>query len=315
MSFWQLQSQQQEGHDGNDELYDSDADGGADGTTDCGAGDDTTASGAGGDATTDGGERTDGGSQPSKPKRDRKINRLATTRDTITEVSSRGYPLAPEDVAKGYGNQLACIVRECLSINTGNLRAKENRHLHQVLFYKLHARCEFPAKYANLTLSKNDVNKAALMNMSTALSSWRSRVKKRILKGESFDEVHEHEPYIDEEEFDKFKKKCNEDESAKWTEWGKRMRDGNLGKHHLGSGGYKGKQPTWDKEDEVIRKLGLPNPFDRFTDEQVRNFVRARYYLDPKMNEFVTNDPDVQAFEKAYVSNLPRIKVGCFLYS
>ena len=93
------------------------------------------------------------------------------------------------------------------------------------------------------------------------------------------------------------------------------MRADNIGKHHLGSGGYKGKKPIWDKEDEVLRKLGRSNPFDRFTGEQVRNFVRARYYLDPKTNEFVTDDPEVQAFEQEYVSNLPRIKVGCFLYS
>jgi hypothetical protein len=39
---------------------------------------------------------------------------------------------------------------------------------------------------------------------------------------------------------------------------------------------------VWDKEDAELIRLGKPNIFDKFTDPQVRNFVRARYYLCPK---------------------------------
>ena len=143
------------------------------------------------------------------------MNVLSTTRDSITEVSSKGWPLAPELVARGYSNQLVWIVRECLSINTGSLRAKENRHLQPILFKKLHARYEFPEKYQTQTLSKNEANKAALTNMRTALSSWRSRVKKKIRDGQSFKEVHESEPSIDQDEFKKFKEKLEDDDSKK----------------------------------------------------------------------------------------------------
>ena len=81
-------------------------------------------------------------------------------------------------------------------------------------------------------------------------------------------------------------------------------RELNLGNHRLGSGGYFGKQPIWDKEDAEVAKLGKENPWHKITDEQVRNFVRSRYYLKPGTGEFVTDDKDVLEFEKVLVSNL-----------
>jgi hypothetical protein len=47
--------------------------------------------------------------------------------------------------------------------------------------------------------------------------------------------------------------------------------------------------------------------FDKFTDPQVWNFVRALYFLCPKTKEFKTTDKAVQEFKKLVVSNLPRM--------
>jgi hypothetical protein len=86
------------------------------------------------------------------------------------------------------------------------------------------------------------------------------------------------------------------------------MRDLNIGAHHLGSGGYRGKQPVWDKEDRELQRLGKDNPWLKITDEQIRNFVRSRYKLDWATGEFVTEDEAVKAFEKClvriYISSL-----------
>ena len=78
----------------------------------------------------------------------------------------------------------------------------------------------------------------------------------------------------------------------------------NIGKHHLGSGGYRGKKPIWAKEDKEYERAGKENPWHKIMDEQTRNYVRSRYYLDYKTMEFVTDDPDVQAFEEKLVRNL-----------
>jgi hypothetical protein len=44
-------------------------------------------------------------------------------------------------------------------------------------------------------------------------------------------------------------------------------------------------------------------------DEQVMQFVRARYYLCPELKEFITDDDDVRKFQKKLVRNLPRISI------
>ena len=71
----------------------------------------------------------------------------------------------------------------------------------------------------------------------------------------------------------------------------------------MGSGGYAGKKPIWDKEDAEIARLGIENIWRKITDEQVRNFIRSHYYLKPGTGEFVTDYKDVLEFEKTLVSN------------
>ena len=85
------------------------------------------------------------------------------------------------------------------------------------------------------------------------------------------------------------------------------MREQNIGAHRLGSGGYRGKHPIWEKEDAELERLGKENPWLKIADLQLRHFVRARYYLDPVTKEFVTDDPDVKEFEKKLVRNLPAV--------
>jgi hypothetical protein len=75
----------------------------------------------------------------------------------------------------------------------------------------------------------------------------------------------------------------------------------NLGAHRCGSGGYRGKQPTWDKEDAEMIRLGKEKPWLRIVDLQTRNYVRSRYYLDWKTGEFIMDYPDMKKFEKFLV--------------
>ena len=57
----------------------------------------------------------------------------------------------------------------------------------------------------------------------------------------------------------------------------KSLQQRNTGKHHLGSRGYLGKRPIWDKEDVEREAAGLPDPFAKFTNPLERDFIRARY--------------------------------------
>ena len=226
-----------------------------------------------GDDTTDGGgtDRTDGGSGGADPtaekkkkawapRKERTPQVLANVTDAITEVSPSGLPLEPQTVASGYSMQIGCIVRESMSINTTDLRSTENKALVETLFKKLHQRYTFPEPF------NKKVDTLALTKMSTALSSWRSRVKKKIMEGKSWEEISRKEPTLEKEDFDILKSYVNTEECTKWTEWGRKMRDQNIGVQHCGSGGYRGKQPVWDKEDREIERLGKENPWHKITD-------------------------------------------------
>ena len=82
------------------------------------------------------------------------------------------------------------------------------------------------------------------------------------------------------------------------------MRDLNLGVHQLGPGGYRVAEPIWDKEDAERAEQGLPPCFKKFPDKQTRNFVRARYKIDPVTKE-LTTDPKTKALERVLVRNTP----------
>ena len=201
------------------------------------------------DTTTDGGDRTDGGARTDggssdpvakkkKERKDRTPQVLAPICEEITEVSASGLPMAPAYIAKGYNMQLGCIVRENMSINTKHLRS--NSALVENIIKKLHKRYKFPSPYDNLQRG-NAVNKLAVTKMSNALSSWKSRVKTKIGKGQSWETISLNEPMIDEEEFNNFKAGLASEEAKIWTAWRKKMRELNIGNHKCGSGVYRGK--------------------------------------------------------------------------
>ena len=77
----------------------------------------------------------------------------------------------------------------------------------------------------------------------------------------------------------------------------------NIGHHHLGSGGYRTAEAKWNKDDEEYISKGIENPFAKFEPGQVRNFIRARYHVDPKTKQ-LTADPAVKEFEEIVLSNL-----------
>ena len=298
--FWELsQEMEEQPHRYEDAAEDTDPDY----TTPSGVGDDTT-DGAAEDATTDdGGARTDG-SQPKRQRKDRRPNALRTVKEEFTQVDSDGNPTEPKHIVKGYSVQLGCILRSTVSINTENLRHKDRGNLRNLLFTKLHERYKFPAEFENTSLKGNKVNNAALTKMSKALSTWKSNVKRMIEKGESYEKIKEKNPSITEDDYNDFKINCSSTASSQSSEWGKQMRELNIGEHTLGPGGYRVAEPIWDKEEADRAEQGLPPLFDKYGDKQTRNFVRARYKKDPKTKE-LTTDPKTRALELVLVRNTP----------
>ncbi|KAK1684682.1 hypothetical protein QYE76_045530 [Lolium multiflorum] len=242
------------------------------------------------DDTTDGAAEDDTGA-PKKLPRER-----AARVQAFTKVNASGHPTAPPDLVKGYSAQLGCILRSTVSINTENLRHPDRANLRTLLFKKLHERYEFPVDCSEKHLMRNKVHNAALTKMSTALASWRNRVKKMINSGASYDKIKESNPSITEQDYADFKIKCESESTSDSSQWGKDMRKLNLGTHKLGPGGFRAAQPKWDAADEERVKNGLEPLFPQYKNKQTRNFLLARYRIDPKTKELTTT-PDVKQFE------------------
>ncbi|KAM0823331.1 hypothetical protein ACQ4PT_070938 [Festuca glaucescens] len=189
---------------------------------------------------------------------------LGTVKQAFTEVSASGHPLAPDEFVKGYGAQLGCILRSTVSINTENLRHPDRGNIRSLLFTKLHERYKFLDKYVNTQLSKNKVNSAALTKMSTALATWRARVKKMILQDDSYDKIKETNPMIGKKDYREYKIKCESDATTQSSQWGTDMRSLNIGIHTLGPGGYRAAEPKWAKEDAEHAEKKLPPLFEKF---------------------------------------------------
>ena len=176
--------------------------------------------------------------------------------------------------------------------------------MRNLLFTKLHEQYKFPGAFANTSLAGNKVNNAALMKMSTTLSTWSAAVRSRILRGDSYEKIKEKNPSISEAVYREFKIKCESNTSAESSQWGKDMRDLNLGVHKLDPGGYRVAEPIWDKEDAERAEQGLPPLFDKYRGKQTRNYVRTRYMVDPVTKELYT-DPKTKALELVLVRNTP----------
>ena len=63
-------------------------------------------------------------------------------------------------------------------------------------------------------------------------------------------------------------------------------------------------EPIWDKEDAERVEQGLPPCFEKYSDKQTRNFLRARYKEDPVTKE-LTTDPKTKELELVLVRNTP----------
>ena len=142
------------------------------------------------------------------------------------------------------------------------------------------------------------------MKMSTAQSTWRSAVKRMINKGDSYDKIKAKNSSISEDDYKEFKIKCESSATSESSQWGKEMLQLNLGVHQLGPGGYRVVEPIWNKEDAERAEQGLPPRFKKYRDKQTRNYVRARYKVDPVTKE-LTTDPKTKTLELVLVRNTP----------
>jgi hypothetical protein len=119
------------------------------------------------------------------------------------------------------------------------------------------------------------MNNAAISKMSTALASWKVRVKKLILAGKTFEEAKKSNPMLTENDYEEMRLKCDPNDvvSNRKCRWGKELESKDLGVHNLGCSGYRGKDKIWAKEDAEMEAKGIVNPRHRIADPQARRVI------------------------------------------
>ena len=133
------------------------------------------------------------------------------------------------------------------------------------------------------------INNHALGMFSNDLASWKGRVKRAIEAEEPLSKILEENPTLTEEEFQKFKDTCTTEAAKAKAVKFKALQQRNTGNQRLGSRGYIGKRPIWDKEDAEREATGIPDPYAEFTDPQERDFIRARHKWDKEKKVWYTD--------------------------
>ena len=132
----------------------------------------------------------------------------------------------------------------------------------------------------------------------------KTRVRGRLDKGESFEEIRTVFSLISVEDLQILKETSELPHSIEHRVWGKIMQQKNVGSHNLGSRGYVGQEPKWKAQDAQWKEQGVDNPFDQFPEGQEHAYIRSRYGKDPKTGTLVT-DPKVKELKVELVSILP----------
>jgi hypothetical protein len=59
----------------------------------------------------------------------------------------------------------------------------------------------------------------------------------------------------------------------------KELRSRNTSEHNMGPAGYTVKLEQWEEDDRQLAAAGIPNPYDAYTDNRSKNWLRARSKL------------------------------------
>jgi hypothetical protein len=158
---------------------------------------------------------------------------VSTSQQRITAVDTKSaLPIEPVELARGYSNTYAAILRETANINDTNIQKKLKEPLSRQLINRLHGRYEFPHPYDNKDLRTNRVNQAALGKFSKALRSWKTFVRNLISsKGGVFKNFHGKYPQISHQDYNKFVETEAKTKTQMRWEWGKELRKKNVGNH------------------------------------------------------------------------------------
>lgn len=205
--------------------------------------------------------QTDGATSSTaarKVQRPRRKNELHNGTIAITEVNAKGVPVLPPKDTDGYNNALGCIVRKTVLITCPDMVNSKPEYVteeKQKLQQPLNTSYTFPL--ADKALAEE----YAIGKLNELLKYWRCRSRQDLL-GSNFETVIKFlYPQLKPDRWQKFCESSTSEEFKKKSAYFRGLWTQVPGNHHLGTGGYRGAECKWVKEDEEFQAVGKPLPF------------------------------------------------------
>nr|ABA97998.1 transposon protein, putative, CACTA, En/Spm sub-class [Oryza sativa Japonica Group] len=213
-------------------------------------------------ANTTGLKKSERSAKAKKRKGERSVNRRDEGFHVVTHVSPKGEPLASKTAHAKFSSQCGIIVREKIPIRVKDWDHVSNRDK-EVLWKELKKIFQSPDGL------EAAVRNCALQTMAKSWHGWKTTLNKKFVKtGRTPFSTYANITPKQWEDFLTLKNSPEEiRRSQKYSELAKKYKF----PHHLGSTGYAPKVEQWTKEEEEMRKAGLPVPMEEWT-QRSRNW-------------------------------------------
>nr|BAD12985.1 hydroxyproline-rich glycoprotein-like [Oryza sativa Japonica Group] len=224
-------------------------------------------------ANTTGSKKSERSAKAKKRKGERSVNRKDEGFHVVTHVSPKGEPLTPKTALR---EKIPITVKDWDHVSNGDKK---------VLWKELKKIFQFPDG------SEPAVRNCALQTMAKSWRGWKTTLNKKFVKTGCIPfSTYANITPNQWEDFLTLKNSPKEiQRSQKYSELAKK----NKFPHRLGSAGYAPKVEQWTKEEEEMRKAGLPVPMKEWT-QRSRNWVRARTPKITDEGKVSFQDPELQ---------------------
>ena len=133
----------------------------------------------------------------------------------------------------------------------------------------------------------------AMRVFTKALNSNRYRANKLLDEMYDLEDIKKLYPSTTNEEWKEFLDYWDSDAYKQDRENFTQLRSQMVGNHNLGTRGYEGKQPIWDKHDAMFSSQGQPTPFSNILDPCAKKYFRSLAVLHKETRLYYFEHPAV----------------------
>ena len=219
------------------------------------------------DASNSAPEATETTAEDRKQKRgDRGINRWPNRTYSVTEISPKGEPVQPVEVAAMYRNAIGFLVRDNLDITISNWKLVPKK-TKKDLWKKLRTRFIFRVE------SRAVAKEYTMRQCAISFRNWRSELNIKFVK-KGLDATKKYKN-ITATKWKTFGEQKTSEEFLSKSQANSELTNKNIYHHRLGTGGYKRSVPKWRAGEAAWKAAGLPVMFEEVLKRAV-NWLRAR---------------------------------------